>query len=216
MNAPAVLLTALLTGGTAATLTPWMRGLAATESGWLRSYLHVFLAVMGGAGAAALAHTWAELVPFAVLALACALLVVVDLAAFRLPDAIVIPMYPVLFATLTLAAAAGGEWDRLGRAAAAAGILLVVYFVLAFISPSGLGLGDVKLAGLLGAFLGWLGWSHVLLGSLAAFILSALVALTLLATRKATRGTAFPFGPWMVAGAAISAAWGPEILSGTA
>lgn len=85
--------------------------------------------------------------------------------------------------------------------------------MLALITPSGLGLGDVKLSGLLGAFLGWLGWSHLLLGSLAAFVLAGVFGLVLLAVRKGDGGTAFPFGPWMVAGAVIGAAWGPQIFA---
>jgi leader peptidase (prepilin peptidase)/N-methyltransferase len=179
---------------------------------WLRTRPHVVLAVLGGAGAAALATTWAEVVAFALLALACALLVVVDLAAFRLPDSIVLPMYPVLFLALTVAAATDGEWGRLGRAALAAGILLAVFLVLALINPSGLGLGDVKLAGLLGAFLGWLGWQQLLVGTLATFVCSAVVALALLATRRASRKTEFPFGPWMVAGTVIGAVAGAALL----
>lgn len=148
------------------------------------------------------------------LALACALLVVIDLSAYRLPDVIVLPTYPVVFILLTVAAAVGGDWAQLGRAMAAAGVLGFGYFVLALIAPAGVGLGDVKLSGLLGAFLGWLGWSHVLLGSLAAFALGGVCALVLLATTAADRRTAFPFGTWMVAGAVVGAAWGPSLLAG--
>jgi len=130
-----------------------------------------------------------------------------------LPDVIVGPLYPILFATLTWAAATTGDWSRLGRAAASAGVLVLCYFVLAMIAPANLGLGDVKLSGLLGGFLGWLGWSHALLGTLAAFVLSGLFALLLVVTVRAHRRTAFAFGPWMVAGAALGAAFGPGLLS---
>ena len=205
MTVPVVLMTALLSGIAAVTLTGWIRPMLAERSSWLRTRPHAVLAVLGGAGAAALAQTWAEVVAYALLALACSLLVVVDLAAYRLPDAIVLPMFPVFFIALTVAAATGGDWRSLGRAALAGGIVLTVYLVLALINPSGLGLGDVKLAGLLGAFLGWLGWQQVLLGTLAAFACSAVVALALLTTRGATRKTDFPFGPWMIAGAVIGA-----------
>nr|WP_275588517.1 prepilin peptidase [Microlunatus panaciterrae] len=152
------------------------------------------------------------MVGFALLALGCALLAAVDLASERLPDLIVGPLYPLLLVPLTVAAALHQEWSRLGRAAVAAAVLLVCYFVLAFISPSNLGLGDVKLAGVLGAFLGWLGWSPVLLGSLAAFALSAVTALVLLVAVRADRRRSYPFGPLMVAGAAVGAAWGPFFL----
>lgn len=213
MTAPIAVVTALLSGLIAVSLTRWIRPMLGERSPWLRSRPHALLAVLGGVGAAALAQSLAEVVAFALLALACALLVVVDLAVYRLPDAIVVPMYPVLFLALTVAAATSGDWGRLARAALAAGILLTVYLVLALINPSGLGLGDVKLAGLLGAFLGWLGWQQVLLGTLAAFVCSAVVALVLLATHRATKKTEFPFGPWMIAGAVIGAVAGPVLLS---
>ena len=213
MTVPIVVVTALVCGLAAVCLTGWIRPMLAERSSWLRTFPHGVLAVLGGAGAAALARTWAEVVAYALLALACSLLVVIDLAVYRLPDAVVAPTYPLLFLALAVGAATGGDWSRLGRAALAAAMLLALYLVLALINPSGLGLGDVKLAGLLGAFLGWLGWQQVLLGTLAAFVCSALVALLLLATRRATRKTEFPFGPWMVAGAVIGAVAGHLLLS---
>lgn len=209
-----VLLAGALTGLGAVALTRRMRAIAATDSRWLRSPAHVVLAGLGGAAAAALAQSWAEVLAFTVLALACSLLVVIDLAALRLPDAIVGPMYPVLTVLLVLAAMIGGEWGRLGRAGVVGAILLVLYFALAFAQPAGLGLGDVKLAGLLGMFLGWLGWQHALLGTLTAFVLGAIVAMVLLVARRGNRGTEFPFGPCMIAGAAIGATGWPSLFLG--
>ena len=207
---------AALTGLGAGLATFWLRGwafaLAQRESRWLSGRLAVLLAVLGGVGAAALARGYADLLAYAVLAVACALLVVIDLASYRLPDRIVKPMYPILFATLTLAAAVGGDWARLGRAAAASALLLVGYFALAYASPANLGLGDVKLAGLLGAFLGWLGWSHTLLGALAGFGLSAVCALVLLLAGRAGRRSDMAFGPWMILGAVVGAAFGPAAV----
>ncbi|HYP44082.1 MAG TPA: prepilin peptidase [Propionibacteriaceae bacterium] len=207
-----VALTGLGTCLSGVALRPWAARLAATESRWLDRPVVALLAALFGIGAAFLARSYTDLLAFAVLGVACALLVVIDLAAFRLPDRIVGPMYPVLFALLTLAAAIDGDWGQLGRSAAAGLALLVGYFALAYASPDNLGLGDVKLAGLLGAFLGWLGWPHVLLGTLAAFALSALCALALLALGRAHRHSDLAFGPWMVAGAALGAALGPNLV----
>jgi leader peptidase (prepilin peptidase)/N-methyltransferase len=215
VTAATVVVTALLCGLAAVGLSGWIRPMLAERHGWLRTRPHAVLAALGGAGAAALARTWAEVLAYALLALACALLIVVDFAAYRLPDAIVVPTYAVLFLALALAALTGGEWGRLGRAGLAAVSLLALYLVLALINPSGLGLGDVKLAGLLGAFLGWLGWQQVLVATLAAFVLSALVALALLATRRATRKSEFPFGPWMIAGTVIGAVVGAALVGGS-
>lgn len=191
----------------AASLGRWARRLVDSDSRWLRSGLHVALAAAGGFGVALLAHGWADLVTFAALAVACALLIPIDLAVYRLPDRIVLPMYPVVFVGLTVAAAMYDQWGSLGQAAAAAIVLLAFYFVLALINPSGLGLGDVKLAGVLGAFLGWFGWPAVLAGTLAAFVLNAGVALVLLAARRVDARSGIAFGPAMVIGAAVGVAY---------
>lgn len=207
-----VALTGLGTGLAGAALRSWAARLAATDSRWLDRTVLALLAALFGVGAAGLASSYPDLLAFAVLGVACALLVAIDLATFRLPDRIVGPMYPVLFLLLACAAAVDGDWSRLGRSAVAGLLLLVGYFVLAFASPDNLGLGDVKLAGLLGAFLGWLGWPQVLLGTLAAFALSALCALVLLGLRRASRRSDLAFGPWMVVGAAVGAALGPALV----
>ncbi|WP_226909825.1 prepilin peptidase [Georgenia ruanii] len=208
-----MLVSALGVGGGAWGLGSFMRTTAAIRSRWLTSPVHVVLAFVLGGAVALLADGWTELAAFALLALACALLVVIDLAAYRLPDVIVGPMYPIFLGGLAVATAVDGDWGRLGRAVGAGVILAACYFVLAFISPAGLGLGDVKLSGLLGLFLGWLGWPELLLGSTAAFVLSAAFAIALLIARRADRHTAFPFGPWMVLGAVVGAALGPALAS---
>ncbi len=208
MPLTSLLVTSLSCATAAFALSSWARRIARGESRWLRSWLPTLLAALGGAGVALAARSYAELLAFALLVPACALLVVIDLAECRLPDIIIAPMYPILFAALTLAALLSGEWARLGRAALAAAVLLAGYLALALITPSGLGLGDVKLSGLLGAFLGWLGWPQVLVGTLAAFLLNAAVAVVLLAARRVHRNSDIPFGPWLVAGAAVGAAVG--------
>ena len=199
--------TAVVSGGVAAALGRWMRALAESDSRWLRSGAHVVLAAAGGFGAAYLALGWADLVTLAALAVGCSLLITIDLAVFRLPDKIVLPLYPIVFGGLAVTAAMFDVWGSLGRAAAAAAALLAFYFVLALINPSGLGLGDVKLSGVLGAFLGWLGWPAVLAGTLAAFVINAAVALVLLAAGRVGAKSGIAFGPAMVIGAVVGAAY---------
>lgn len=209
MMTPALILVTALGAGVAALgLSRWARALAGTESRWLQTGVLVPFAVLGGVGAAISAENVAELVGYSLLAVFLAVLVVVDLAVYRLPDVIVGPLYFVLFAALTLAAALSGDWGRLGRAALAAGVIAFGYLVLAFIAPSNLGLGDVKLSGLLGAFLGWLGWSHAFVGTLAAFVLGGFFALFLVVAKRAHKRTSFAFGPWMVIGAVVGAGFG--------
>ena len=212
MGLPVTLMTVIVLSAAAFALTPWLQRVAETDSAWFRYRVHVFLAGLGGAGASVAADGWAELTGFALLALACALLVAIDLAVFRLPDVIVGPAVAMLIVSLGVAAAIDGDWSRLARAAAAGGALAVGYLVLALMAPWGLGLGDVKLAALLGTFLGWAGWSNVLVGTLIAFTLNGVVVALLLLSGRVTRGGATAFGPWMVAGAAIGAVWVPGTL----
>ena len=147
-----------------------------------------------------------ELIAYTLLALGAALLTVIDLAVFRLPNVLVGPLYGVIGLLLAWGLVSG-EGGRAARAAAAAGILVVVYFVLGLIRPGQLGLGDVKLAGVIGGFLGWLGWSHLVNGSLAAFVCGAVVAAILLVS-GVSRRSSFPYGPMMILGAAAGAALG--------
>jgi leader peptidase (prepilin peptidase)/N-methyltransferase len=63
-----------------------------------------------------------------------------------------------------------------------------------------MGFGDVKLAGVLGMYLGFLGWGHVMAGTFAAFVLGGLWSLGLLAARRGNLQSAIPFGPFMLAG----------------
>ncbi|MCZ2857217.1 prepilin peptidase [Blastococcus sp. VKM Ac-2987] len=135
------------------------------------------------------------------------LLAAVDLRHRLLPNRVIAPAVVATAALLTVAAAVGGSREELTRAALGAVVLFAGYLVLALISPGGLGMGDVKLAGLLGLPLGWLGWDVLLLGAVAGFVVQAALALLLLATRRIGRKAELPFGPAMLLGAAIAVGW---------
>ena len=128
------------------------------------------------------------------------LLAVIDLREQLLPNRILLPGGIGAAVLLVLAAALDDGWPDLLRAAVAAAICFAVLLVMALLAPAGLGMGDVKLAGLLGLMLGWLGWPAVLLGFFAGFLLQALVGLVLLVLRRAGRRTELPFGPALLAG----------------
>jgi leader peptidase (prepilin peptidase)/N-methyltransferase len=81
------------------------------------------------------------------------------------------------------------------------------------IYPGGMGFGDVKLAGVLGLFLGFLGWPELVVGTFSAFVLGGLFSIALLLTRRATRKSGIPFGPWMLAGAWCGILFGAPIAS---
>jgi len=167
-----------------------------------------------GIGAAATAGAVLELVAYAYLAAISIALALIDLDVHRLPNRLVLPGYGVGAVLLGTAALLGGDLVALGRLAAGAGILFAVYLVLAILSPRGMGLGDVKLAGVLGLFLGYLGWSQLAVGAIAAFILGGAFSVVLIALRRAGRGSGIPFGPWMLAGAWFGIVFGQPIAGG--
>lgn len=129
----------------------------------------------------------------------------VDLDVHRLPDAIQLPSYPILLLLLAVGAASSGNWAAFTRAIVAGVVLFVFYFVLMLL-PSGYGFGDVKLAGLLGLLLGWLGWSPVIRASFAAFVIGGIVAAALMMSRRTDRRAEFAYGPSMLAGAVVAIA----------
>ena len=149
-----------------------------------------------------------ELPPFLVLAGAGVLLALIDLRHHLLPDRVVLPSLGIGVFLLAVAASGQGSWPALGRALLGAVALFAVFLVLALISPASLGMGDVKLAALLGLYLGWLGWNSVVLGAAAGFVLQAVLALALLAARRIGLKNELPFGPAMLIGAALVIAGG--------
>lgn len=145
-----------------------------------------------------------ELPAFLYLAAIAVALALIDLDVHRLPNSIVLPSYVVVAALLVLPAAVDGRWDDYLRALLGGLVLFGVYFVLAFIYPAGMGFGDVKLAGVLGAYLGWLGWGVLAVGGFLGFLLGGVMGGALMAVRRAGRKSKIPFGPFMLAGAVIA------------
>ncbi len=142
-------------------------------------------------------------------------LVLTDLDHKRLPDRIVFPGL-VVGALLLLAGtlAGGGGVAPWLRGLAGAGVYAGLLFVIFLVAPAGgFGFGDVKLALVLGMFLAFRSWGSLFAGILLAFFIGGLVAIALLATRRAGRKDAIPFGPALIAGAFVAAAWGPELVA---
>ena len=131
-------------------------------------------------------------------------LAAIDLDTKRLPNVIVLPSYPVAAVLFLLPALLEGQWDNYVRAIAGAAALFGVFFLLALIHPAGMGFGDVKLAGVLGAYLGWLGWAALVVGGFLGFALGAVVGVAMMVAGRAGRRTALPFGPFMLLGTLLA------------
>lgn len=186
-------------------------GTALAFAGLAVLHLPGILEAPSGAAAISAVLVFVAHLYFAAISIALA---AIDLDSHRLPDAIVLPAYAVGAVLLTAAAAVGADLESAARAAAGAGILFTLYLGLALISPRGMGMGDVKLAGVVGLFLGFSGWAALAVGTLAGFVLGGIVGVTLIAARRARRNTGIPFGPWMLAGAWVGILLGNPIAQG--
>ena len=148
--------------------------------------------------------------------LACVCLAAMDLDVHRLPDRIMWPTMGLLGAGLTVAALAGGMVTPLGRALGAALAAGGLYLLIALVSLArgslALGLGDVKLAVVLGGVLGWFGWAEAISGIYAGFLVGGLFGLALLVGRRVSWKGHFAYGPPMMVGALLGLLAGPTVL----
>lgn len=136
----------------------------------------------------------------------------IDLEHFRLPNAILLVTLYAGFPMLLLAAVADDRWHDLGQGVLGAVVGFSLLLVVHLLSPRGMGMGDVKLAGVLGLFLGFLSIGRVFLGLFLGFVLGSVIGIVLIATRLRTRKDHIPFGPYLAAGAMLSVLVGGRIL----
>ena len=155
-------------------------------------------------GSAAVLAAWVYLSVVGVL------LGLVDWRTRLLPTAVIAPSYAVVAAILAVASGVDGSWDNAVRAGlgwlAAGGF----FFALWLVHPRGIGYGDVRLSGLLGMALAWLGWAELVVGIYAGFCLGAAGGALLSLLRLVDR-RGYPFGPFMLLGALVGLLWGPAV-----
>ncbi|WP_346233198.1 prepilin peptidase [Parafrigoribacterium mesophilum] len=154
------------------------------------------------------------LIAFLYLAAISVVLALIDLDTHTLPNRIVLPSYIVGVALLGMSSVLAGDYGQLLRAGIGMAALWLAYLAMAFAYPGGMGFGDVKLAGVLGLYLAWLGWGTLIVGAFAAFLLGGLFAVGLLIARKAGRKSGIPFGPWMLLGCWVGTFFGDSIARG--
>ena len=139
-------------------------------------------------------------------------LTLTDLDVKRIPDRILLPGALVTLALLTAGAFADGEPLAVVRGLAGGAAYFALLLAVALAARGGFGFGDVKLGILLGMTLAYRSWGVLAVGAFGAFAVGGLVAVALLALRLVKRKDAIPFGPAMVAGAALALAWGEPIV----
>lgn len=140
-------------------------------------------------------------------------LALIDIDVQRLPNALTYPSYPVAVALLGLAALLGSDSGDFVRALLGGAVALSFYFALAFAYPAGMGFGDVKLSGVLGLYLGWLGWAVLAAGLFLGFLFGGVFGAALMAASRGGRKTKVPFGPFMLLGTFVAVLVGPELIA---
>lgn len=138
-------------------------------------------------------------------------LAVIDLDTFRLPFVLVAPAYPVAAVLLGAAAFAGRDGGAAVRAVVGAAVLWLFYRLLHAVHPAGMGYGDVRLAGVLGAYLGFVGWGALVTGGFLGFLVGGVIGVGVMAVGRGGLKTQVPYGPSMLAGTWLGLVWGPAL-----
>ncbi len=128
----------------------------------------------------------------------------IDARTKRLPRRLIYATAVVVAVLLVVGALARHEPRRLGGAALSAVVAVAVLLVMYVASRGGFGDGDVRLGGLIGLMLGYVGWRVVAVGLTLGFMLGAIGGLVAVALRKATMRTPIPFGPFLALGAVVA------------
>jgi len=144
--------------------------------------------------------TWTLFVPVGVA------LAFIDLRHKRLPNVLTLRA-AAMIVVLLAADAFANDWSPWVRSIEAGAGLFVVYLLMNLLSRGAMGMGDVKLALSVGLLAGYLGWFHVIVATLIAFLAGGVVSGVLLATRRAGRRSTIPFGPFMLLGLIVSVPW---------
>lgn len=137
---------------------------------------------------------------------------VIDARTRKIPNRLTYPLTPALAVLIVAGALLESQPFGAVRALAGAVAAFAFLFLLALISPRGMGLGDVKLAAFIGLGLGYLGWGHVVIGVFGAFLLGGVAAIALMAVRRRTRKDQIAFGPSMAVAAVVAVLFGHGLI----
>ncbi len=142
---------------------------------------------------------------------------VIDIRVYRLPDRIVLPTLAASVVIVVVESLRASQSRQISYAVAGLLIYFFVLLVVHLISPAGMGFGDVKLAAVMGLYLGWLAPSYtgafalVLWAMLVGFVAGSVVGIGMLISRR--RSTPIPFGPFLALGAMTVVLIGQHLVS---
>ncbi len=150
-----------------------------------------------------------ELLAYSCVALASVPLATIDLSELRLPTPLVWSSCLATFALFLLAATVDRDGQALLRAVTGMVGLPAAYLVMALLSRGGFGMGDVRLAALVGLALGWRSWTAVATGTVVALGYAGVAGMIAIALGRLSRRSLIPYGPAMLAGAFTVVLTGP-------
>jgi leader peptidase (prepilin peptidase)/N-methyltransferase len=129
----------------------------------------------------------------------------IDLEHKIIPNKILLPM-----AVWGVGATAYVDSARLPEALIGAASAFTFLFVVALVHPKGMGMGDVKLAGVMGLFVG----ASVAPALLIGFLTGSIVGVAIMARHGMTDGRkrGVPFGPFLAVGGLVGLLYGPELI----
>lgn len=132
---------------------------------------------------------------------------VVDIREYRIPNRLVAIGVVLLLVILSAASLIEHSWQPLLYGVGGGLAFFIAYLALALISPSGMGMGDVKLAAVVGLMLGPLGVTASFVGFYTAFVCGAVFGLTRILLRRGELRSRLPFAPFMTVGATVGLLW---------
>ena len=141
-----------------------------------------------------------EILPIASASLFALYLSLIDIRELRIPNRILIWGFIVTIAAMILAGLAISDPTRILQALGGGAISIASFFLLHLVKPSGLGMGDVKFAGLIGGALSWIAFPIGLIGLAIAFVASALFAIISFSIFRSSMKRVIPFAPFMAFG----------------
>lgn len=144
---------------------------------------------------------------FALLGAAIGWASAIDLSEHRLPNRLTYPLIPATLVIGIIAAVVSGQPHRISSLILSAITGGLVFFVAALTVPTGMGMGDAKLAVSTTALAGWWSYPTAMWHIFSAFFFAGIAVLALVAIRRATMKTRIAFGPFLLLGLCAALAW---------
>lgn len=146
-----------------------------------------------------------ETAVYLVLLSALVVITVIDLKHQIIPDKITLPGIPIGLVCSSVVLPTGFANAAIGLVLGGGG-----FYLIALLSRGGMGGGDIKLMGMLGAFMGW---KAVILTTMVGSFLGAAAGIFLMYVKGRGRKHPVPFGPFLAFGALVSLFWGEQLVS---